>query len=1487
MQPKWTRRLAMGAIVGAVVWGSVGCAQERDPINRVQPNALDKAFFIGANFTDTSDDPEFYMRNTVVDVPYGAAQDGLFTATYAQPVSRVRWEIQENYLIARQTYEHIQNSDHNGTKRTNNGQVVAMFAIQDHFDVRREYNPQTGEELNIVGENKSDRPWYQRQYMRIDWSRNMVTDGYEVDTLSQLGVFGGVKFDPMSYYDSNPNSPNAPLIQTDQGYFDVTTKAFATPQVVDTPFGSYPACFLRVGEYGGSYPYGNCNPTEVTLRLSFKKVVDHDFEPSDWNGNKMDAFGWFTQDRLGYERNYGIVDERWHRFAAKYNLWEKSHIQGSQCGLDYWRDDNGNIAKYRVDGAGEFVRDAQGLPIPDAKGQPYAGTPVGSDIHRKGADGYTEAECAFTDAGGALTHPGARCDEFSHKCSLPLHERKIKTIPWYFGPDSPPDLFPSTRFALNSWNVAVNRAALIGMKADGDRVGFDTSKIGVKLADGSYSLDEADMLADANTLNPTVTQVFVLCHNPVVETDDLSCGKPGLLARLGDIRYNSVNIINNPQQPSPWGIMVDGDDPLTGEKVSTSVNEWGHVLDLASQGTEDLLRWINGEISDQQILSGQYLRDWVGTSKLGTAGHQPVTLSSKEIAERLNSIDTTLSTFNGLTPADQKLPREVRNEMAAKGLQKNMGPSLDSTFEARRQALIGTQFETKLATPNNLALAGMDPSTPVAGDDKTLAKVSLLRGQNPELQRWLRHQREVTMAKRASCQVEQPEPDSLVGMARQAQRLYPLPNKNDADYPALKAKRDQALHQWIREQFHISVIAHEMGHSMGLRHNFTGSLDSLNYPKQYWQLRTRNGAEHYCTKGSFANNLPLDATTQHTNGADCVGPRWVDPVTDDEVNNLVWKWGSTTVMDYPGDQTQDMNDLGPYDKAAMRFCYGDVVDVDKDAIYDPTYKNAKGQRAANKGDAWLQALDGFGGIGGATVGGYHYSQYADKFGSLGKCTGGSAADPLSAKCTGYPLEYVPVRDMATVPKYGPEYLGVRADLVSEFSVVSTDPKGSQRVRHPYMFGSDEFADFGNIPVFRFDAGADAYEQIQFLTTTYENRYIFDNFRRDRITFSSHGALDRTISRYFEKVQGIVKSLALLIGFQNNASQALNDPGGLMPLGLGSSDVLAHFARVLTRPEPGGYAMSTLSGQSFAQLQDFGGQINTPNGDFKVSIGSGEGRYIQNDYDYTKGYWWSEYQTQAGSFAEKQEVVHLLLEAYNHFIANSKEDYIDGRYKNLNFYSLYPNQVRRLITNSMTLDPLRLGPYVLGASGANGAVAHVQYPAWEKWDDTNPVLDYPSGAVVLAPLVGWEAQYPGLINAWLFGSTMLTSDWASQIRVWTPTGVDAISVLPQDQVRFRDPVTGTIYAARTFGKETVNSNLPKVERTTGARMIQYATQLAAEAFNQIGTTPADADGFKYPIYDTANPKDAAKKNTLAGYVSNLDVARELAKYLGTFESPKDH
>src|SRR5262249_5064480 len=145
--------------------------QEQQPINRVQPDYFDKSFFIGQQYLDSSDDPEFYFQGTLVDVGYGAGQEGLFTSTYAQPVSRVRWSITEDHLLARLSYERVANSDGKGSGGpVENGIIVASYKIVKHFDIALDYNPQTGERNNVYVENDQDRKWFERQYMRVDWS---------------------------------------------------------------------------------------------------------------------------------------------------------------------------------------------------------------------------------------------------------------------------------------------------------------------------------------------------------------------------------------------------------------------------------------------------------------------------------------------------------------------------------------------------------------------------------------------------------------------------------------------------------------------------------------------------------------------------------------------------------------------------------------------------------------------------------------------------------------------------------------------------------------------------------------------------------------------------------------------------------------------------------------------------------------------------------------------------------------------------------------------------------------------------------------------------------------------------------------------------------------------------------------------------------------------------------------------------------------------
>ena len=144
------------------------------------------------------------------------------------------------------------------------------------------------------------------------------------------------------------------------------------------------------------------------------------------------------------------------------------------------------------------------------------------------------------------------------------------------------------------------------------------------------------------------------------------------------------------------------------------------------------------------------------------------------------------------------------------------------------------------------------------------------------------------------------------------------------------------MKQYLAQRMHYAVMIHEMGHTFGYRHNFVSSSSAFNYRPQYWQLRTRNGA--------VGSNLelvdspdPLDPNQvlgiadkcedlqSREEAANCVGPRYFDPVTVEEQDNMIQMWAHSSVMDYAGDYTQDLLGLGAYDFAAAKMFYGDTA----------------------------------------------------------------------------------------------------------------------------------------------------------------------------------------------------------------------------------------------------------------------------------------------------------------------------------------------------------------------------------------------------------------------------------------------------------------------------------------------------------------------------------------------------------------------------------
>lgn len=1515
MRWMWLRAAFVGTL-GLVAGGALGCAEERAPINRVQANALAKSFFVGDNIADDTDNPEFWTQGTVVDVGYGAAQDGLFTSTYAQPVGRLKWQITEDLLIGRLTYERVEDTD--GKKgvgpSTNQGVIVVAYPIVGHFDIRYDYNPSTGEQMNVLVENASDRTWDKREYFRVDWSRNLNVSSYDFDTLSLLGLYGGVEYESLAYYVNDPEDPDAPHFDPDTGYFDITNKAFARPKMIDLShlgwgIDKFPACYLDNDFFGGSAPSGNCNPVELTIRQSFRRVVDRDYEPVNWDGKRFTAYGAFYVERSGYARNYGMSDDKWYRFINRYNIWERSH---------YYQDPE------KMTGAVECYVPGKTLS--------------GDDPHRDLDGNGTEDECEeVTQKTGVA---GSRCDEFKQKCTLPYRSRKEVPQAWYYSQNSDPEYFDGSEWATHEWDVAMRAAVMSARNAEckatgGDPGGCDaqypmyrgqmddnwdfiqlSKEVDACRAGLAYKGQNCDSLADQIGAErkydggvialAKLPEMIVLCHSPVTEADSPACGPIGRTVRQGDLRYHQINVIGTPQTPSPWGIMTDSDDPLTGEKIAGSANVWSHVTDLWSQGIVDQMRYLNGELSTEEVTDGTYVKDWAIASQVAGGTGMVPPMTREQIDRRsLSSLGVMPDKMKDVGGPNSVVAKpefaEVLQQMKHAVLDIRADAEAPSTmrpkYELRRKNAAGTEVEAELTTVPMQQLSGTDK---LPMNDGTLNLASPLRGNHPNMHADLRHMKELALADRGMCELEMsfPSPVSLTALDRVVKEKFkdtinPRTGKPYGVFadPAANTKQDQldraeAVRKFLAQRAHYSVMAHEMGHSIGLRHNFVSSSDAWGFRPQYWQLRTKNGkVTTACT------DLKTEAQSEA-----CVGPRYWDVTTKNEREQLINMFMHQSAMEYAGEATQDFVALSAYDFAATRMFYGQTVAVHADTA------DFNSNRPLGK--AVLDKMDGFGGIigyqytsnGSANI---HYSQLQKNW---------KLIDPAS--CVTLSEEEVQKRKPATWNdardgKWSPLLDGLIVQVDGEYSVCkqrkvdyvpwqsmkdngtdfntrysSVDPQARTRV--PYGFATDRWADLGNLAVYRHDNGADPYELFNFFIAQQEVNHIFDNFRRNRRSFSIRAAAGRTYERYNTKMRDAAKGLGLLVNIYRDFSlEAGFDFDSEWP-GIAKQfyqeNIIAsglafdHFARQVARPQAG--AHQRVNGDLVLRSTDdiysqagptalnvpmgVSGYVSDTNGASPGAIGIG-GRWLENRLADDKGNDYdSEYTLNAGSYYDKAYAAILLTESVDNFISASRQDFLDARYRSIAMADLFPEGYRRWLANNLTGDDYLKGAWVKATATGSPDVDSQKFPrtpiGWTSWwPAEGPQVCFPGEGTTVCSAIGWDSvpfeaqavdvdslipidpqvswEQQKFLIAWTMNYLPENQQqwWINMLRMWEIGQDDNPSF--DNRIEFHDP-TGKSYVAKTFGTEVLfpGTKYEKLaQRGISARVLQYANDLLVQAY----------------------------------------------------------
>lgn len=1545
---RWVRVIEGGlvTVIACATGLASGCAEERDPINRVQLNAITKSFLIGERYDDPADDPEFYARTMVIDVPYGeSGADFLMFTNTINSVSKIKWSFEGtsgDFLVGRITFERVGDTDGKGlapsrgsTPRNpstplaqNDGVVVYQFRVKSHFDVRRAYNPATGEEQNVVEENTVDRPWNERDYVRVDFSENLVTAAYDFDTLSLLGIYNAIEYTSAPLFVENPDDVNAPVIRTAEGYFDVTNKVFAAPKTVDLGGGfQLPGCMLPNLIHGGTQPVGNCNPNEITLRHSFRKVVDKDYEPAHWDGQRFETYGAFTTERQGYTEDYGVTDKQWLRYLSRYNIWERSHYYEKPATME------GPLA------------------------------------------------CAVDDDCLPVSY-SSRCDTFRGRCTLPYSQRQPRPVVWHYSDQSPATYFEATREAAEEWDTAMRTAVVTARYAECKRFEPEGTDCGDDRVPHGNWVDEenalflikeinacrrgevvgrdpstcdalADELGSLRGYAPATVRLakepamVILCHSPVAGSDPEPCGAEGTVARLGDLRFNLVTSVPTPETNSPWGIMSDGNDPLTGEKVASSINVWTHVNDLFARNIVDTLRYIGGELESSAITEGTYVDQWIDAARLlkgsGTTsvmdrderdkriaaagGSSVAALRSARAAARSSA--TSLGASSRLRQALLGKLESVSRVTAAWNAPTTNGP----LYEARATMARGTSIEAEAATAPMRQLAGTAFGDVAVDPALAIRAASIFQGLRPQARRAFEQRFETALADRGACVMpfEATAPLSYVALSEVMQGKFgKFSAKDPIDVQTARAER---MKDWLRRRAHYSVIAHEMGHSFALRHNFVGSSDAWNYRPQYWQLRTNDKAASTVACAEDGSSDP----------ASCVGPRWKDPVTANEAANLIHMWSHATTMDYAGEPSQDLLGIGSYDFGAARMFYGDVA-----TVYDePRFKNG-----STPGRIAERHQNEFGGLLGFKYGPdfskvFHYADLDAQVSLLQSCAPVKAADFR-------PVHWDESKDGAwnqvvdghIVTNEGgrtTKCTQPRTDFVSWESLRDTrdktharDPRGRARV--PQGFASDEWADLGNVAVFRHDAGADLYETMHFWIAQQEMNHIFTNYRRGRRDFSIYGAFNRSLSRYQEKMRDAAKAIGLYVTLARDTVSEYgaggDDPQGFVAEVLGqvaadntvaSSVAFDYFAHVFARPEPGKHGTIS-AGDPVLRWQDESGfaggfaaggapVLTVANG---VTGGFGTiglaGRPIENALATDKGRDYNrDYTVNVGSYYEKAFTSMLFTESADNFISASRDDFVDPRFRAVSLADVFPDGFRRWLGANLTGDDTIKGVFVRGTGTVeapsrpdldeNGYAVlgqtswwptegvEVCFPQAEKLTCRNPLVAGPTqtGNVggIVDPQVGWEQQKFALLFALMHLPTNGRTAWVDQMRIFE-LGTDADPGFA-NRIEFHDPA-GRTYVAQTFGTEVMLGKT--VQKGIAARVLEYANELlrqgvVAEPILRDGVTigwqpTLDASGDVQYLQGGAPVPSCDRSRActrMKNYVSVPRLLREAGEVLG--------
>jgi Met-zincin len=1238
-----------------------GCAGQGD-IDRTQPDKVDKSMFLDAKGAAKI----FYFRQTYVGVPETTTWSFEGTQT---SLMKVRFDITEDYLVGYRANDYVPGSENPFTDTTNNQDTpIVKYKISSQFDVKREYNPGTGEQTNVISENTTDRPWDQRQYMRVDWSANLA-DWYWDDSLKAQVQPSAYSVSETDY--KNPDYENRPIVQTD--YIDFVQKQMIVPdftacqnyypgiddggpfdcgnaeiQIRNSFMAVKPSSYVPL-EYPDNYPIldASGNPVEVlpggyrctadTFKTAGGQYDGNDCTPATVGG--FSKFGFFRTVVQTYNRGYGATEEGRKYYANRWNIWADVDAQG--------------VSVFNKDGS------IRNVPLANRKIKPivyYTNIEFPASNPADPDDLYTQAQAVVKDWSGALQKTVA---------GMLLAEKSSGAI-------IPPDQIDALAAKQDDMVVlkqnSCNLPAVQKFLADNPKVGAV-----VETATG--------LTASAVDL----THLGQVCSIMEAETQTLADGdtKKFTWQRNGDLRYSFFYWVDRPAPTTPLGYGPSSADPETGEIVSASLYNYGAALDTYAQQSADMVDLINNNISVDDLLSGKTIADVLKETSVSHAARAalPVTPEARSQA-------TTMLRRGGTKPGSSRLL-----------------PIPGGTQDSRLSLIKGTDIERQMMTPDILAafLPNSKPGDTLTADQIAQASPVTWMSQAARDQR-RQHFQNMAMYGNGCAYLGEFADDAILGLALELKK---------------QGLTGQPLVKNLRHLIFRGLADHEMGHTMGLRHNFAGSSDALNYGDSFWKIRST--------------------------------------VTPDQWDaNKISEYRYSTVMDYGSRFNSDVNGLGKYDYAAIRFGYGGLIDV------MPSGPIAKGETGIQlENDIFLQ-----------------------DYTKLPALTGGSATDTTGLENGGV-LSYQTVRDSLTN------------------AYETADPtKGGSFItpERPYKFCSDEYE--GNLDCKTWDFGANQSEIVDDAIDRFKNYFVFNAFQRGRVNWTINGYLNRLLERYFTRYTEAYQ----FYYFYGDLLAGTDLADDLLKASIDSMNALGE---VLQTPEPGEHCPTAMNPNVLAIPDPSTSATSCISGSqsMEIQIPDGKPYYINFSGDYYYRI------TRAGSLYEKLAALISLTTTQARFFR--VDTFAAANEYAVNYYSIFKDQMISLLSGVIRGDSASYGGYVPNAGTLAGSYQPTPVVDLTTYGVAKPTVpDYlkPGVKRVDTPVNKTIQYYAlGLSLSNLNSSWDSTLDLAQYMAVTVKGSKEDVAYGPSVTVlEYEHPQSGLVYRAPILDNTNAGVAVPIVQ-----------------------------------------------------------------------------